>query len=77
MNNQHLPAYPEHPEPTERHEKAEFEKESKPRMSPGNMVWMGLALMIGIYFAQKFAAEYLGGDLVKVKTTAPARPQGN
>lgn len=77
MNNQRLPAYPEHPEPTERHESAEFEREARPRITSGAKVWMGLALMIGIYFAQKFAAEHLGGDPVKPAVTAQARPQGN
>jgi hypothetical protein len=77
MNNERLPEYPQHPEPTERIESAEFERESKPRVSPGMIVWMGLALMVGIYFAQKNAAEHLGGDQVNPAAPAKAKPQGN
>ncbi len=77
MNNQRLPSYPEHPEPTQYIESAEFERESRPRVSPGMMVWMGLALMVGIYFAQKYAAQYLGGDQIILKAPEKAAPRGN
>lgn len=77
MNNQRLPAYPEHREPDERHESAEYERESRPRISPGAIAWMGLALIVAIYFGQEFAAKYLGGDKLKPAVTAPAKPGGN
>lgn len=62
MNNQRLPAYPEHAEPTARHESAEYERESRPRTSPAAIAWMGLALIIGIYFAQKYLVQWMGKD---------------
>lgn len=75
MNNQSLPVYPEHPEPDERVESVEFERETKPRTMPGTMVWMGLALMIGLYFTQKFIAEHVGKE--QPIGQAPAKPRGN
>lgn len=75
MNHDRLPLYPEHPEPEEHHEGAEYEKETKPRTMPGMMVWMGLALMLGLYFAQKFIAQYAGQETVSTK--APAKSGGN
>lgn len=74
MDNHKLPAYPQHPEPNQRIESVEFERESRPRISPGMIVWMGLAMIIAVFFAQKYAAQYLGGDqVVPIK----ARPSGN
>ena len=77
MDNQRLPAYPQHPEPTERIESAEYEKESKPRISPGMIVWMGLALMVGLFFAQKFAAQFLASDQPNQPAPVLVKPQGN
>ena len=75
MNNQSLPVYPEHPESNERIESVEFERETKPRTMPGTMVWMGLALMVGLYFTQKFIAEHVGKE--QAVGQAPAKPRGN
>lgn len=72
MNNDRLPLYPEHPEPNQRNEGAEFEKESKPRTMPGMVVWMALALMVGLYFAQRFIAQYVGKEPQPIQ--APAKP---
>ena len=77
MDNQRLPAYPEHREPTARTDSAEYEREQRPRRSPGMIVWMGLALIVGIFFVQRFAAKHLGGDQVIGKAPAKAAPQGN
>jgi len=75
MNNDRLPLYPEHPEPDQRIDGAEFDKESKPRTMPGMMVWMGLALMVSLFFAQRFIAQYAAKDPQPVQ--APTKPGGN
>lgn len=75
MNNQRLPAYPPHPEPTERVDSSEYERESKPRTMPSTMVWMGVALMVGLFFVQKFLAQYVGP--AQPVATASNQPRGN
>ncbi|HQR06725.1 MAG TPA: hypothetical protein PLN21_07880 [Gemmatales bacterium] len=76
MNNDRLPLYPEHPEPDQRNEGAEFEKESKPRTMPGMVVWMALALMIGLYFAQRFIAQYVGKEPLPIQAPAKSGKSG-
>jgi hypothetical protein len=75
MNNQRLPLYPEHAEPNQRIDAAEFERETKPRTMPGTMVWMGVALLVGLFFTQKFIAQYVGKE--QPIGSAPAKPRGN
>lgn len=75
LDNERLPVYPDHPEPDQRIDSSEFEKESKPRTMPGTMVWMGLALMIGLYFTQKFIADHFGKD--RPQGPVAAKPRGN
>jgi hypothetical protein len=59
MNQNALPSYPDHPEPRDFVEGAEYEKEQRPRTSPWMMVFFGLAAIVCIYFAQKYLAEWI------------------
>ncbi|MBL8821880.1 MAG: hypothetical protein JNJ77_04775 [Planctomycetia bacterium] len=77
MNHQKLPDYPEHPEPTEAISNSEFERETRPRTSPGSMVWMGIGLLVCLYVLDR-TVNYLqewnkGNNVVK---SVPAK-QGN
>lgn len=73
MNNQSLPPYPEHPEPTESTPNAEYDRETKPRMSPSTLVWIGLAIFVIIFAAQKYLTPYLNKP---VSVPAPATVPG-
>lgn len=64
MNNQNLPQYPEHPEPTEAVASSEFERETRPRMMPGTLVWIGLSVFVIIFAVQKFVTPYFNQPVV-------------
>lgn len=77
MDHQKLPTYPEHPEPTEANSHAEYEREIRPRTSPGTMVWMGIGLLVGLYLIDRTVNYILDRNKNSAVVKTVPTKQGN